>query len=115
MATPAVIERVGRKFFTEAPDDQYVLVAAGTRLHDGMTLPSLSCLYVSREAQPLALQAAAAGLEGLILQFPVTAALLPKAPSSDHGRHRECRRSIVHGQSGPCGVRAARCRHDRLA
>jgi hypothetical protein len=64
---------------------QYVLVAAGTLLHDDMTLPRLSCLYVSCEAEPLALQAAADGLEVLILQFPVTAALLPTTPHSDHG------------------------------
>jgi hypothetical protein len=53
---------------------QYVLVAAGTLLHDGMTLPRLSCLYVSCEEEPMALQAAADGLEALILQFPVSAA-----------------------------------------
>ena len=65
---------------------QYVLVAGGTLLHDGMALPRLSCLYVSCEEEPLALQATADGLEVLILQFPVTAALLPKAPGRDHGR-----------------------------
>jgi hypothetical protein len=66
-----------------APDQgggQYVLVAAGTLLHDGMLLPRLSCLYVPRAAEPVALQAAADGLEVLILQFPVT------APGSDYSR-----------------------------
>jgi hypothetical protein len=66
---------------------QYVLVAAGTLLHDGMTFPRLSCLYVSSHEEPLALQAAADGLEVLILQFPISAAPLPKASGSDHGRH----------------------------
>ena len=79
----------GTTTHTPAPTQgggQYVLVAAGTLLHDGVMFPRLSCLYVSSAEEPLALQAAADGLEVLILQFPVSAAPLPKASGSDRGR-----------------------------
>jgi hypothetical protein len=53
---------------------QYILVAGGTLLYDDLVLPGLSCVYVSAEEHPLALQAGPAGLEALILQFPVAEA-----------------------------------------
>jgi hypothetical protein len=56
---------------------QYVLVAGGSLLHNGQTLPRLSCLYASCDEVPLALRAGPDGLEVLIVQFPVTAAALP--------------------------------------
>ena len=57
---------------------QYILVAGGTLLHDGAVFPSLSCVYVSAEENPLALHAGPAGLEALILQFPVAEAHQPQ-------------------------------------
>lgn len=60
---------------------QYAIVAGGSLLHDGVALPGLSCVYVSSDAGPLALQAGADGLEVLILQFPVTEAY----PCSNRG------------------------------
>jgi hypothetical protein len=65
---------------------QYVLVVAGSLLYDGLTFPRLSCLYVSSEEEPVALQAAADGLEALILQFPVSATPLSRASGRDHRR-----------------------------
>jgi uncharacterized protein YjbI with pentapeptide repeats len=53
---------------------QYLLVAGGTLLHDGVLLPSLSCLYVSADTGPFLLQSGADGLEILLLQFPVAEA-----------------------------------------
>jgi hypothetical protein len=65
---------------------QYVVVAGGSLLHNGLTLPSLSCVYVSCEEGPLALQAGADGLEVFILHFPITAAPLSKTRTPDNGR-----------------------------
>jgi hypothetical protein len=53
---------------------QYVIVAGGTLLHDGVKLPRLSCAYVSAGVGPMALQAGPDGLEVLIVQFPITEA-----------------------------------------
>jgi hypothetical protein len=49
---------------------QYVIVVNGSLLRDGESLPWLSCLFVSRDEPPLALEAGAQGLEALVLQFP---------------------------------------------
>lgn len=56
---------------------QYVIVAGGTLLYDGVELPRLSCAYVSRHAGPMPLQAGPDGLEVLIAQFPVAEAYPP--------------------------------------
>jgi hypothetical protein len=40
-------------------------------------LPCLSCLYVSADEEPLALQASSQGLEVLIMQFPTAEAYAP--------------------------------------
>jgi hypothetical protein len=56
---------------------QYVLVARGNLLQDGNALPCLSCLYVSADEEPLALQAGPQGLEVLIMQFPTAEAYTP--------------------------------------
>jgi hypothetical protein len=65
---------------------QYVLVAKGSLLYNGMAFPNLSCIYTSCEEGPLALQAGADGLEVLILHFPIAAASLSKTLTPDHGR-----------------------------
>jgi hypothetical protein len=65
---------------------QYVVVAGGSLLHHGTAFPSLSCLYVSCEEGPLALQAGVDGLEVLILHFPITAAPQSKTLTPDQGR-----------------------------
>ena len=73
---------------TPAPEQgggQYVLVAGGSLLHDGMTFPRLSCVYVSCDEGPLTLQAGSEGLEVLILQFPRPAASPPTSRGSDKG------------------------------
>lgn len=64
-----------------APDQgggQYVMVAAGSLLHDGKVLDRHSCVYVSSDAGALPLQAGADGLEALIVQFPVAEARPPQ-------------------------------------
>jgi hypothetical protein len=53
---------------------QYVIVAAGTLVQDGMEFPPLSCAYVASHEGPMTLQAGSNGLEVLILQFPVAEA-----------------------------------------
>lgn len=58
---------------------QYVIVAAGSLRHEGVALPRLSCLYVSSEEGPLALQAGPDGLEVLVMQFPVAEAYPPRS------------------------------------
>jgi hypothetical protein len=75
--------RMGPDSRTQTPDSgqgggQYVIVAAGSLLHDGVVLPRLSCLYVSSEAGPLTLQAGPDGLEVLTVQFPVAEAYPPR-------------------------------------
>jgi hypothetical protein len=58
---------------TPAPEQgggQYVIVAGGFLLHNGITFPRLSCVYVSCDEGPFALQAGPDGLEVLVLQFP---------------------------------------------
>lgn len=57
---------------------QYVVVAGGTLVHDGIELPRLSCAYVSSEEGPMPLQAGPDGLEVLIVQFPCTEAFKPR-------------------------------------
>lgn len=64
---------------TQAPSPadgggQYVIVARGTLVHDGAEYPELSCVYVPADAEPMRLEAGAAGLEVLIAQFPVAEA-----------------------------------------
>ena len=71
--------RLGPNMRTHAPDPahgggQYLLVAGGELLHNGVMLPSLACLYVSADAGPCVLQSGAGGLEILLLQFPVSEA-----------------------------------------
>lgn len=53
---------------------QYVIVAGGTWLRDGVELPRLSCAYVSANTDPIALHAGPHGLEALVVQFPSTEA-----------------------------------------
>jgi hypothetical protein len=53
---------------------QYIIVAGGSWLCDGVELPRLSCAYVSADAGPIALQAGPHGLETLVVQFPSTEA-----------------------------------------
>jgi hypothetical protein len=74
---------------TPAPDaggGQYVVVASGSLLYNGQVLPRLSCLYVSCDEEPLAIQAGPDGLEALIVQFPVSAAPLVSASNGNNGR-----------------------------
>ena len=71
----------GSLTYAAAPDQgggQYVIVTAGSLLHEGRVLERLSCAYVSADAAPLALQAGADGLEVLILQFPIAEARPPQ-------------------------------------
>jgi hypothetical protein len=49
---------------------QYLVVINGTLSRDGDALDRLSCLFVSRDEQPLSATAGPDGLELLILQFP---------------------------------------------
>jgi hypothetical protein len=53
---------------------QYAIVAGGSLLQNGHDLPCLSCLYVSADEEPLALQAGPQGLEVLLVQFPTAEA-----------------------------------------
>jgi hypothetical protein len=71
--------RVGPGMLTHAPDPaagggQYIVVTGGTLVYHHRVFPRLSCLYVSRDAGPFALQAGAEGLEALMVQFPVAEA-----------------------------------------
>jgi hypothetical protein len=63
---------------------QYIIVAGGSLLHDGMAFPRLSCIYVSCDEGPLALQASPEGLEVLILHFPRPTAAPPTRWDSDN-------------------------------
>ena len=85
--------RLGPGRHTHAPDPaqgggQYLLVAGGTLLHDGVMLPRLSCVYVSADAGPCALHSGADGLEALILQFPVAEAYPPPPGTLSRTRGR---------------------------
>ncbi len=53
---------------------QYFIVAAGSLIYKGESLPSLSCVYVSTDEAAMELQAGPDGLEVLITQFPVVEA-----------------------------------------
>lgn len=64
-----------------APDQgggQYVIVTAGSLLHEDNSFDRLACVYVSVNEPPLRLQAGADGLEAVILQFPVAEARPPR-------------------------------------
>ena len=49
---------------------QYLIVTAGSLVHDGRDLERLSTIYVTPEEAALAVQAGATGLDLLVLQFP---------------------------------------------
>lgn len=71
----------GSLTYAPAPDQgggQYVIVTAGSLLHEGNYLDRLSCVYVSVTEPALPLQAGADGLEAFIMQFPVAEARPPQ-------------------------------------
>lgn len=85
--------RLGPGMHTQAPEPahgggQYLLVAAGTLLHDGLTLPRLSCMYVSADTASWTLHSGADGLEALILQFPVAEAAAVQPGKTSRRRER---------------------------
>jgi uncharacterized protein YjbI with pentapeptide repeats len=100
----AWVLRLGPNMRTHAPDPaygggQYLLVAGGTLLHDGATLPRLSCLYVSADTGPFVLQSGAEGLETLLLQFPVAEAYSAQ-PGTMSRTRRRAHSDAVTGHAG---------------
>ncbi len=49
---------------------QYWVVVGGAMLHDGESLPRLSCSFVYPDAAPFEAQAGAEGLDVVVMQFP---------------------------------------------
>ena len=69
------ILRVGGGQTAVCPDPssgggQYHVVVNGTLVHDGATMPALSCRYVTSDEPAPQAMAGEGGLEMLILQFP---------------------------------------------
>lgn len=69
------IMRVGAHGRSAGPDPasgggQYHVVVGGALVHEGISLPRLSCLFLSSTESPLAITAGPEGLELLMLQFP---------------------------------------------
>ena len=60
---------------------QYLIVTAGTLLHDGRDLDRLSTIYITPEESALTVCAGATGLDLLVLQFPRIEPTLKGGPS----------------------------------
>lgn len=71
----AYILRLGGGRSAACPDPatgggQYHVVVNGALIHDGRTMPELSCVYVTPDETAPEITAGAGGLEILVLQFP---------------------------------------------
>jgi rubredoxin len=51
-------------------DGQYVVIVKGSVLHDGAEKPAPAVIFVNRDEPPIELQAGAAGLEAIVMNFP---------------------------------------------
>ena len=77
----AWVLRAGPGHTAELPDasssgGQYLIVTAGSLVHDGRDLDRLSTIYITPEERPFSPRAGATGLDLLVLQFPRLAATL---------------------------------------